>query len=284
MSQLNLRDARLQKPLNQQHYHEWVLPSGIPWALFYRFKQQYLIRFCDLADFILSNDGLDVNAYPAPGVSDQTIDHLYLNLIVPLALSRQFKLVLHGSAVEVDNSAVAFIGMSGRGKSTLAAEFSTKGYSFLTDDSLQIAHVDDCFIIQPSHPSIRLWDDSRDALIPSETRVAPEVDYTPKARLLADERVAFCKKAQPLKHVYFLGRGDTDTISITPVKGQDVIIELAQNSFLLDMEKKEMLSNQFEQFSALAQHPIFYYLDYPRRYEFLTKVRDEIVRHIMAGV
>jgi len=271
------------QPIQQKSFHQWTLPGGELWAVFYRQNGHYLVRLIDLADFLLTEDGTSVTVYPVPGVSDETIEHLYRNVITPLALSRQHKLVLHGSAVAVDDHAIAFIGESGRGKSTLAAEFATSGYSFLTDDGLQIEAAEDTFLVHPSHPSIRLWDDSRKALIPEETEIAPQIDYTPKARLLADERVAFCKEARQLKYLYFLGEENSETISITPVTGQKVIANLAKNSFLLDMEEKEMLAHQFGQLAALARHPIFFRLDYPRSYAELCEVRKVILKHAREG-
>jgi hypothetical protein len=271
------------QPIQEKSFHKWTLPGSDDWAVFYRLNEHYLVRLVNLADFILTEDGKNATVYPVPGVSDETIEHLYRNVITPLALSRQHKLVLHGSAVVVGDYAIAFIGESGRGKSTLAAEFVTSGYSFLTDDGLQIEATDDTFFVHPSHPSIRLWDDSRKALIPEGTGIAPQIDYTPKARLLADERIAFCKEARPLKSLYFLGDKNSETISITPVTGQRVIAHLAKNSFLLDMEEKEMLAHQFGQLTALAQHPIFFRLDYPRSYADLCEVRHEILKHVREG-
>jgi hypothetical protein len=60
---------------------------------------------------------------------------------------------------------VAFLGESGRGKSTLAASFATEGTRFLTDDGLLLEWVGGHCMIVPSHPSIRLWEDSQEALI-----------------------------------------------------------------------------------------------------------------------
>ena len=271
------------QPIEQKPFHEWTLPGGDHWAVFYRLNEHYLVRLVNLADFILTEDGRSATVYPVPGVSDETVEHLYQNIIMPLALSRQYKLVLHGSAVVVDEYAIAFIGESGHGKSTLAADFATSGYSFLTDDGLQIEPADDTFSVHPSHPSIRLWDDSRKALIPEETEIAPPVDYTAKARLLADERIAFCREARPLKYLYFLGDKNSETISITPVTGQKIITNLAKNSFLLDMEEKEMLAHQFSRLAALAQHPIFFRLDYPRSYADLCEVREVILKHAQEG-
>jgi len=240
------------------------------------------VSFPGLADFTISANGNEVVAFPAPDASDQTVHHLYLNQVLPLALSRQFNLVLHASAIEVGNFAIAFLGLSGHGKSTLAASLSTSGHRFLTDDGLQLEKIDGTYFAKPSHPSIRLWDDSRRALIPDTTRAAPPVDYTPKSRLLADDKVAYCDVARPLRCMYFLGEGSTEQITIEPVSGRDATIELVRHSFLLDIEEREMLMHHFGQLTELAKKPIFFRLDYPRRYELLPQVRDTIIRHSSA--
>jgi hypothetical protein len=125
------------------------LPDGALWAQFYRADTGYLLRFPGLADF--ASTGLEVTAWPAPGISGQTVEHLYLNQVLPLALSMQGKLVFHASAVEIGDGAIAFMGESGKGKSTLAASFATSGYRFLTDDGLIVEAGND----EPRSPTPR---------------------------------------------------------------------------------------------------------------------------------
>jgi len=279
---LDLHGSRVQEPMDDDPFHQWASPDGTVWTDFYRIDGGYLLRFPALADFTVSADGRKVAAYPTPGVSEQTIDHLYLNQVLPLALSRQFKLVLHASAVEIENFAVAFLGMSGRGKSTLATSFATSGHRFLTDDGLQLEKAEHGYLIQPSHPSIRLWDDSRLALMPETARTAPPVDFTPKSRFLADDEVAYCDVARPLRCMYFLGEGNTETVSIEPVGGRDAMIELVRHTFLLDIEEREMLMHHFGQLTELARLPMFFRLDYPRQYEMLAQVREAVILHSIA--
>jgi hypothetical protein len=273
-------ESREQLSITGKPFQRWELPNGLLWLLFYRVGDSgYLLRFPGLADFSVSANGQEVASYPAPGASRQTVEHLYLNQVLPLALSRQGNLVLHASAVEIGNVAVAFLGVSGRGKSTLAASFSTSGYRFLTDDGLQLEKGENGYVIQPSHPSIRLWDDSRQALIPDTPHAAPPVDYTPKARVLADNEVAFCDVARPLPCIYFLGDGKVDTVTIAPIGGRDAMVELVRHSFLLDIKEREMLRHHFGELAELAKKPMFFRLDYPRQYEMLPQVRDAVIRH-----
>lgn len=275
----NVNPARDQSPLEHPPFYEWVLADGTLWTGFYRVGDGYLLRFPGLADFSVSSDGRSVSAWPVPGVSSQTVEHLYLNQALPLALSRRFELVLHASAVEIEDSVVAFLGFSGRGKSTLAASFATSGHRFLTDDGLQLQAAAGGYRALPGHPSIRLWDDSRQALIPETAQAAPPVDYTPKARLLAGDEAAFCNLPRALRGVYFLGEGIADSVTIDPVSGRDAMIELVRHSFLLDVEEKTILTHHFSRLTELVARPMFFRLDYPRDYEKLPAVREAVLAH-----
>ena len=268
-----------QQPIDQAPFHEWSLPDGTLWSLFFRRATGYLLRFPDFADFSISSDGHEVSAYPVPGVSKQTVDHLYLNQVLPLALGRQGKLVFHASAVEIGGAAVAFMGESGKGKSTLAASFATSGFRFLTDDGLMLEANGNGYQVMPSHPSIRLWLDSKAALIAPDTPTAPTLEFTSKSRFLAGDRIAFCDMPRPLRRVYFLGDGSAAAVTFQRMKPAAALIELVKHSFLLDIEARELLAAHFDELSDLASLPIYYRLDYPRRYEGLAEVRQAIIQH-----
>jgi hypothetical protein len=263
-------------------FHQWSFPDGTLWTQFYRQGGGYLLRFPDLADFEVSADGATVLGFPAPGVTSPTVEHLYLNQVLPLALSRQGKLVLHGSAVDIGGQGVAFLGESGRGKSTLAASFATEGTRFLTDDGLLLEWVDGRCMIVPSHPSIRLWQDSQDALISNSSAVAPAVSFTSKSRFLAGPEIAFCQEARPLHRLFFLGDGVVETPTIEALRPAQALIELVKHSFLLDIEARDMLMRHFDDLTRLAELPIYFRLDYPRDYSALPVVRKAIVEHALA--
>lgn len=268
-------------PQRQPAFHEWTFPDGTLWTQFFRQGAGYLLRFPELADFEVSADGCIVRGWPAPGVSSPTVEHLYLNQVMPLALSRQDKLVLHGSAVEIGGQGVAFLGESGRGKSTLAASFASEGARFLTDDGLLLAWASDRCMILPSHPSIRLWEDSQDALIGQSAAIAPAVSFTSKARFLAGPDIAFCDDARPLRRVFFLGEGDALVPTIEPLRPAEALIELVKHSFLLDIEARDMLARHFDEVSRLAALPVYFRLDYPRAYQDLPTVREAIIMHAL---
>lgn len=264
--------------------HEWRGTDGSLHAEFFKAPGGYLVRFPSVADFVISADGLKVERLPAEGTNEATLEHLYLNQALPLALSRQGRLVFHGSAVALQGGAVAFAGNSGLGKSTLAASFASAGHPFLTDDALLMEAQGDGLMVLPSHPSIRLWDDSKAMLVGNEVDLAPAVQITSKSRLLSGSAIPFCASPAPLQAFYFLGEGATAEVAIEPLSPQEAMLMLVRHSFLLDIEEKAAIGQHFQALCEMVRQPIFFRLDYPRRYDYLPVVREAVIRHATPSV
>lgn len=256
-----------------------MFPDGTPWTAFHRTEAGYLLRFPSLADFVISADAHAVTCLPVPEVSEATVNHLYLNQVLPLVQSKLGKLVFHASAVEVNEGAVAFVGSSGRGKSTLAASFAVNGSRFLTDDGLVVAPGAAEFEALPGHPSIRLWGDSEQALMPPAAPRAPSMSRGAKARFLSGEDLVFCGTARPLRRVYFLGAGEAERIEIRRMTPAESLVEWVKYSFLLDIEERRAVASHFDRVASLASQPIHYHLDFPRCFARLVQVRDLIIEH-----
>ena len=198
MIPLTVMDARPQKPVDAVAFHEYRFEDGTIWTEFYRSDSGYLVRFPRLADFEVSADGADVIAHPAEDCDESTLEHLFINQLLPLALSRQGRPAFHASVVTAPGGAVAFLGKSGMGKSTLAASFALGGAEFLADDSLLIEESGGVCIALPSHASLRLWEDSVEAIVGDQSIQARRISYSSKARLLAGEGLDYCETPQPL--------------------------------------------------------------------------------------
>jgi hypothetical protein len=272
-------NARAQRACSSPPILQTCLPDGTAWMTCHRGRGGYLVRFQGLVDFEITGSGTDVTVHTVPGTTPETAEHLYRNQALPLALSLQMVLVLHGSAVEIGSGAVAFIGASGKGKSTLAASFSSNGYRFLSDDGLLIDRSSTGFVIRPSHASLRLWDDSLDALADRTEKTAPPISYSPKARILAGEKFAFCPDPRALHRVFFLGDGNATSVSIAPVSSQNAVVHMLRHCFLLGVDERELLAHNFRQLAELSRLPIYFTLDYPRRYDVLTGVREAVIGH-----
>jgi hypothetical protein len=268
--------SRAQLPSGVEPYQIWDHPNGGAWAEFFHTSSGVMVRFPGLADFEVSADGRSVSCAPAPSASEATVEHLYLNQVVPLALGKSGKLAFHASAVQIDESAVAFVATSGRGKSTIAAAFGTGGEGFLTDDGLVLERIKEGYEVQPSHPSLGLWQDSQEHLLGENAPGALTQSYPAKARLFAGERLLHCSEPRRLLAAYFLGNGSAPVVVARPLTWAESLIEWIKNSFLLDIDYGPSIAAHFDGVAALAKSVRCYALDYPRRYDLLDEVLDSI--------
>lgn len=263
-------------------FHVWTVHDDAPWLEFYRRRHDYLLRFPGLADFSLKSDGTDIVCHPAPGTDRDTIEHLYLNQVVPLARNGAGALCFHGSAIVIGDQAIAFLGPSGRGKSTLAASFAVSGRPFLTDDGLIAELRGGDYHALPSHPSIRLWDDSQEEVLAADANSILPVNYSTKSRLLASERLAYCGQSKPLLAAYFLGEGTADDVVIDALPAADLAVRFLSNSFQLDIENRGALLRGFDATAELCNQVRGFTLDYPREFDRLSQVRELVTLHAMS--
>jgi hypothetical protein len=275
-----IRGARPQFDLGTEPFHEYRFDDGTVWTEFHRSGKNYLLRFPGLADFAVSAEGTEVVAHPTPDCDATTLEHLYINQLVPLALSRQGQPAFHASVVTVAGGAVAFLGKTGMGKSTLAASFALNGAAFLTDDALLVEETASGCEALPSHASVRLWEDSVAALAGNTVAKAGPVSYSSKARLLAGEGLAHSTEPQRLLAAFeLLDQAEAD-VSIRTLSGLDRYMAWLANSFLLDIEDHDLLARHFEWTHRISARVPTFALDYPRDYGMLGEVREAVRQHL----
>jgi len=274
-----LGEHRPQAPLATTPFHRYTLPDGTVWTEFHRTEAGYLLRFPGLADFHVSSDGRAVFAFPVPGVDPFTIEHLAINQVQPLALSRQGKPAFHGSAIAVPGGAIAFLGMSGMGKSTLAAFFARAGHGFLTDDGLLVEETLHGPFALPNHPSIRLWEDSLENLLDADAPRGAPVSYTSKIRLLASDSLPYCDTPQRLLAAYVMESGDTPVPKIAPLVGMNRVMGWLHHAFLLDIEDRDLLARHFDWTHRISSAVPTFSLDYPREFSRLPDVRAALLAY-----
>lgn len=277
---LIIHPERAQERTPYKVFHQWTLSDDTPWLLFHRAPDGYFLRFPELADFLVQHGASDVHCTPAPSIPRDTWEHLYLNQVLPLAENLRGNMVFHAATVEIDGGAIAFAGVSGRGKSTLSASFAVNGSRFLSDDGLLLKDENGEFFATPSHSSVRLWKDSEMALISPGAPVAPALPYTDKSRFLATVALPHCDQPRRLLVAYMLGEGTTAEVSITPIGRSQSAIEWVKHSFLIDVEDRRLLQSHLDRVARLADAVPVFMLDYPRDYERLPDVRARIAEHV----
>lgn len=279
MVSYSVKPEQPQRPMHAEPFHRYIFDDGTVWTEFFRDDSGYLLRFPGLADFNVSADGESVSVYPAIGSDELTIEHLYINQVNPLALSRQGRPAFHASVVTVPSGCVGFLGNAGAGKSTLAASFALEEAAFLTDDAL-IIDESNGIRAMPGHASLRLWEDSMDALIPESTQQAGAISYSRKARLLANDVLQYIDGPTPLLAAFVLEQNGADSVTIAPLSGSSRHMAWISNSFLLDIGDNDLLARHFDWTYRIASQVPTFSLDYPRNYGILGHVRDAVRQHV----
>ena len=280
MIRYRIAPAREQRPVGTRPFHSYVLDNGELWTEFHRVQPGYLLRFPGLADFSVSGDGTAVVAYPARGTDAGTLEHLYLNQVIPLATSRQGRPAFHASVVAVPGGCAAFLGPSGIGKSTLAASFALAGQAFLGDDALIIDESRGAVFARPADASIRLWEDSLSALTGDERRHLGRTSYSPKARLFAGGSLAHDDRPRPIRAGYLLRPAEGERVVIRRLSGADRHMAWLRNSFVLDIEDRALLSRHLEWTRRVAAAVPTFGLGYVRDFGALEDVKESILEHV----
>src|SRR5215475_837216 len=187
-----------------ERLHTWTLPDGTPWLEIGRQARGYLLRFREMVDFAVSRDAREILCYAASDTPSETVRHLLLDQVLPLVLSSQGQLVVHGSAVLTPIGTIAFVGDSGSGKSTLASSFTEDGMAVLTDDCLLLEEEEGCLTAIPSYPGVRLWPKAADAVLGERRTLTEVAHYTKKTRLNRSAGIHFSTRPAKLGRMYFL--------------------------------------------------------------------------------
>lgn len=96
------------------------------------------LRVPAVCDFVIGRERGRVECRPDPAADLGVVAILVTGLLVGYLLIADGHCVLHASAVEVDGAAVAFVGRSGIGKSTVATLCCAAGARLVSDDVLRL--------------------------------------------------------------------------------------------------------------------------------------------------
>ena len=206
-------------------------------------EKYFLIRYSDGTIVVVDSGGNEIWAtWPDTATVEDTATYL-LGPTLGFVLRLRGVTCLHASAVSIGDRAVALVGASGAGKSTMAAVFSQLGYAVLSDDVVALSDRGDHFAVQPAYPRIRLWPESVQALFGSEDalpRITPSWD---KRFLELSGSYRFQTDPLPLAGIYFLddNRSATPESRPEPVSQRTALVDLITNTYttyLLDAPRR----------------------------------------------
>jgi len=260
----------------------WHLPDGSVSLAIGRRHGRYVMDFPKLARFEVTADGSEVECHAAPHTDATTLRHLLLDQVLPRVFSLHSRLVLHSGAVATPDGAIAFVGDTGWGKSTLCASFAGQGYPLLSDDGLFVGATEDKgAVVTAGYAGLRLLPASNQALAISESPggTTPMAMDSAKRRI-THRKLSFVSDALPLRALFVLTPPNSaalEFVDVNPILKRNAFMTLVRHSFQLDLDNPV---RQRSFFSLVGRHVSViptYRLSYTRSFDLLPAVRQAVL-------
>lgn len=113
-----------------------------------------------IADFGISADGREIIVHVGDGEADAEVANLIEGPILARATRLAGRPCLHATALAFDGQAIALMGPSGVGKSSLAWALIEQDCRLVSDDMVGITHGADGPMAHPGRTCLRMWPDS----------------------------------------------------------------------------------------------------------------------------
>jgi hypothetical protein len=222
--------------------------------------------------------GSEITIRLAPGVETSLLQLYLVGTVMALLLYQRGFLVLHASAVEVDGSAVAFLGVSGAGKSSTAAALHTRGHRIVADDVVPVDLKALRPMASPGFPQLKLYPTVAHSLGYHRQSLRP---------LHSKEGKQGCRVAREfspspllLRHLYVLESGPVPHIE--PLCPQQALIELIRHSYPTRLLHCGGVAH-FQQCARLLQQIPVYHLQKPDDPAALPDLVRQVEAHLAAG-
>ena len=202
-----------------------------------------------VAKFLIS-DGQKILVEPESNVDEPILSPCILGSAMAILLQQRGLLVLHASCVVINGFAIAFLGNSGDGKSTICSAFHSRGYRILTDDVMAINTNQDSIYVIPSIPEIKLRSDSSNLIGYPAGTLSPLHPMTQKKVYKIES--GFSSEPITLKKIYVLDKGQQNKIQ--PLSSQDSFIELVKHTRAVKTLKSQNLEQaHFKKCAKIAE-------------------------------
>jgi hypothetical protein len=255
--------------------------AGHPTITVYQLNGEYILD-CNNGykriQFAMAADGGWIECHPYEGAAKEEIELWLFGLVLAFVLQNRRIYTLHGAAINTKYGAIAFLGMNGYGKTTLAYFFLKQGASLITDDVLPIVQNRTGTFAVPACPSMNLWSQTLSAFpAVNQKKSEPREGKHRYSTQCLD--VPFCRSKVPLRTIYLLDPAAEESckgVEIAPVSRARAIIDLLAytraNSMIGLLKQKELIKT----YSTLLENVPVRRLRYPRGFQFLRQVYNAI--------
>ena len=244
-----------------------------PWYL--QLTKEKTILYVRETGVFLINNGNQVVILPLPGVAESHLRFYLVGTVMGILLYQRDYLVLHASAVNINGGAVAFLGVSGEGKSSTAAAFLSRGYNLITDDVAPVTLEQNIVTMTPGFPQIKLGQETASILgydFASLQAIHPSV-----AKRAYQAKDRFSSVAVPIKRIYLLA--SDANFSIEAIRPSESIVEICRHSRPTTLYHSGGAVHFF-QCANLAREHTLYRLKRPRNLKLLPQLVATVEEHL----
>ncbi len=196
---------------------------------------------------LVSADGSSIRS-ALPSVPPWRWERLLFAQVLPLASTLRGRELFHASAVELDGGVVAFVGLSGAGKSSIAAHLVAGGAALVTDDVLALERTPDGVLAHPGTGLAGIHGHELAAMTPAgRARLGQRVGHADKAYLA----VPVVDRPLPLRALYFVTRAADGAVEISP--SESVPERLLGSSFIAYLRSPEHLVGHLDVCTHIAR-------------------------------
>jgi len=224
----------------------------------------------------MAREGREVIIEPAPQVEESTLRLFLLGAVLAAILHQRGFLVLHASAVELEEQALVFMGEKGYGKSTLVASLHVQmknDFTVLADDIVALDWQSNGeAVVLPGFPQMKLGSDAMSSLGIDEKVTVPLHPLLEKSGYRAKR---FRTSPVILRNMYVLSYGDE--ICIERLTRQDAFLSLMRHSFLgRHIAATGRAVQHFDQCTKIANSVPIDRLNRPRSLGLLQNLADTL--------
>lgn len=226
-------------------------------------------------DICQIHKGQEIIVNSRTGIDETFLRALILGPALGILLHQRGKLVLHASAVNINDSAVAFMGHNGAGKSTTTFAFIDNGHPLISDDILSIDFRNGLPVVYPGLPRIKLWPESLE-ISRKNMKSFPIHPESRKRSCFVDD---FHNRDIYLKHIYVIeNRANTFLEELEP---QAALIELIRNSYCANIFQNSDQATNLREYAKIVKNVSIKQLNIKRSLEKIPEMVNLVERDVI---
>lgn len=237
----------------------------------------FLLESARHGSFLITEAGRSITCFPGCMKTSSGTEETLVRRILPRIVQLHGGIALHGAALSDGQAVFLLLGDSKAGKSTLAAVLSRElGWKIFSDDTSILGLSGAPAVVSPSTLGVCLRQDSLSGLnIPRAEQRRLLADETKYWHCVEDGRTLLPQRIQAFLWLKTLPT-NRDTVEFNPIPGRDSLFVLIRQLVRFNPTDRALEARLFQSLSELAAAIPMYALAYPRGFEKLRNVAEQI--------